>query len=95
MFRAAVDLRVPDKYVEINRILKAPIVEDFIHKFHDCITWRKLDLRQGYHYLVLLPGSRSIATISTSWGNFRPKRLVSVSKNQIALAEAARAISAF
>ena len=47
MFRATVDLRVPDKYVEINRILKAPIVEDFIHKFHDCIIWRKLDLAQG------------------------------------------------
>ena len=76
MIRASVDLRVPNKHMERSRISQAPVVEDFIHKFHDCTIWTKLDLRQGYHQLVLHPESRSIATFSTPWGNFRPKRLV-------------------
>ena len=76
MIRASVDLRVPNKYMERSRISQAPIVEDFIHKFHDCTIWTKLDLGQGYHQLVLHLESRSIATFSTPWGNFRPKRLV-------------------
>ena len=76
MIRASVDLRVPNKYMERSRITQAPIVEDFIHKFHDCTIWTKLDLRQGYHQLMLDPQSRGIATFSTPWGNFRPKRLV-------------------
>ena len=76
MIRASVDLRVPNQYMERSRISQAPIVEDFIHKFHDCTIWTKLDLRQGYHQLVLHPVSRSVATFSTPWGNFRPKRLV-------------------
>ena len=76
MIRASVDLRVPNKHMERSRISQAPIVKDFIHKFHDCTIWTKLDLQQGYHQLVLHPESRSIATFSTPWGNFRPKRLV-------------------
>ena len=76
MIRASVDLRVPNMYMERSRIIQPPIVEDFIHKFHDCNIWTKLDLRQGYHQLVLHPESRSIATFSTPWGNYRPKRLV-------------------
>lgn len=76
MIRASVDLRVPNKHMERSRISQAPVVEDFIYKFHDCTIWTKLDLRQGYHQLVLHPESRSIATFSTPWGNFRPKRLV-------------------
>ena len=46
MIRASVDLRVPNQYMEKNRISQAPIVEDFIHKFHDCTIWTKLDLRR-------------------------------------------------
>ena len=76
MIRASVDLRVPNKYMERSRITQPPVVEDFVHKFHDCTIWTKLDLRQGYHQLVLDPKSRSVATFSTPWGNYRPKRLV-------------------
>ena len=49
MIRASVDLRVPNKNTERSRIAQAPIVEDFIHKFHHCTIWTKLDLRQGDH----------------------------------------------
>ena len=62
--------------MERSRIAQAPVLEDFTHKFHDCSVWTKLDLRQGYHQLMLHPESRSVATFSTPWGNFRPKRLV-------------------
>ena len=62
MIRASVDLRVPNQYMERSRIAKAPVLEDFTHKFHDCSIWTKLDLRQGYHQLMLHPESRSVAT---------------------------------
>ncbi|KAJ8045060.1 hypothetical protein HOLleu_07986 [Holothuria leucospilota] len=74
--RASIDLRVPNKCMERNRITPAPIVEDFMYKFHDCKVFSKLDMRQGYHQLMLDPTSREIATFSTPWGNMRPKRLV-------------------
>ena len=76
MIRASVDLRIPNKYMERNRVIQNPVVEDFIHKFHDCKIWSKLDLRQGYHQLQLHPESRSVGTFCTPWGNYRPKRLI-------------------
>lgn len=76
MIRASIDLRVPNKYMERNRIAQSPIVEDFTQKFHDCKIFSKLDMNQGYHQLLLDPKSRAIATFSTPWGNYRPKRLV-------------------
>lgn len=76
MIRASVDLRVPNKSMERTRVIQAPVVEDFVHKFHDCKIFTKLDMRQGYHQLLLDPASRQVATFSTPWGNMRPKRLV-------------------
>ena len=76
MIRASVDLRIPNKYMERNRIMQAAVVEDFTCKFHACKYFSKMDLRQGYHQLILHPDSRSIATFSTPWGNMRPKRLI-------------------
>ena len=76
MIRASVDLRVPNQFMERHRIIQGPIVEDFMHKFHDCTIFSKLDMKQGYHQLLLDPESRSIATFSTPWGNMRPKRLI-------------------
>ena len=43
MIRACIDSRVPNKYMERNRILQAPVVEDFICKFHDCKVFSKMD----------------------------------------------------
>ena len=62
MIRASVDLRVPNQYMERSRIAQAPVLENFTHKFHDCSIWTKLDLRQGYHQLMLHPESRPVAT---------------------------------
>ena len=36
----------------------------------------KLDMKKGYHQLILGPESRMVATFSTPWGNMRAKRLV-------------------
>ena len=60
MIRVSVDLRVPNQHMERSRITQPPVVEDFVHKFHDCTVWTKLDLRQGYHQLMLDPKSRSL-----------------------------------
>ena len=76
MIRACIDLRVPNKFTERNRIRLGPIVEDFIYKFHECAVFSKLDLRSGYHQLMLHPDSRAVVTFSTPWGNYRPKRLI-------------------
>ena len=75
MITASVDLRVPNQYMERSRIAQAPVLEEFTHKFHDCSIRTKLDLRQGYHQLMLHPESRSVPTFCTPWGNFRPERL--------------------
>ena len=76
MIRACIDLRIPNKHMERNRISQGPVVEDFMYKFHDCVKFSKLDLRSGYHQLSLHPDSRPVATFSTPWGNLRPKRLI-------------------
>ena len=76
MIRASVDLRVPNQYMERHKITQGTVVEDFTYKFHDCVIFSKLDMRQGYHQLLLDPESRKIATFSIPWGNFRPKRLI-------------------
>jgi len=65
MIRASVDLRVPNQFMERNRITQGPVVEDFIFKFHDCTVLSKLEMRQGYHRLLLDPEFRKIATFST------------------------------
>ena len=76
MIRASVDLLVPNKCMEWNRILQALVVEGFTSKFYECKVFSKMDLRQGYHQLILHPDSRAVATFSTPWGNMRPKRLI-------------------
>ena len=76
MIRASIDLRVPNQFMERHRVTAGPIVEDFVHKFHDCKVFSKLDMRSGYHQLALKPESRNVATFSTPWGNVRPRRLV-------------------
>ena len=74
--RANMDLRVPNQFMERNRITQGPIVEDFMYKFHDCTVSSKLDMQQGYHQLLLDPESGKIATFNTPWGNMRLKHLI-------------------
>ena len=73
LFRVSVDLQVQNKYMERNRILQAPVVEDFTCKFHDCKVFSKIDLKQVYHQLILYPDSRASATFSTP-GKYETKK---------------------
>ena len=56
--------------------MQGPLVEGFTYKFHDCVIFSKMDLRQSYMQLVLDPKSREVATFSKPWGNMRSKRLI-------------------
>ena len=40
------------------------------------MLFSKLDLRSGYHQLLLHPDSRAVVTFSAQWGKYQPKRLV-------------------
>ena len=53
MIGACIDLRIPNKHMERNRISPGPVVEDSMYKFYDYITLSKLDLRSGYHQFSL------------------------------------------
>lgn len=69
------DLRVPNQNKERQRITQGTVVEDFKYKLHDCVIFSKLDMKQGYHHLLLDLESRKIDTFSTPWGNLRPSSL--------------------
>jgi hypothetical protein len=69
MIRECIDMRIANKSMERNRITQSPVVEDFIYTFHKCKVFSKMDLRQGYHQLMLDLESRAIATFSIPWGN--------------------------
>ena len=65
VIRACVDFRVPNKFMERNRVTQGPVVEECIYNFHDCEVFSKLDLRSGYHQLMLHLDSRAVVTFST------------------------------
>ena len=76
MIRGCIDLRMPDKFMERNQITQGLIVENFIYNIHDCVVFSNLDLKSGYHQLLLHPESRAVVTFSTQLGNYQLKRLV-------------------
>lgn len=76
MIRASVSLRMPNQFMERNRITQGPIVEDFMYKFHSCTVSARLGIQQGLQQLLLDPESRKIATFGTPWENMRLKRLI-------------------
>lgn len=65
MIRASLDFRVPKKYIERNRILQAPIVEDFTCQFHDCKVFTKNGLTARTP--PTNNPSRLVLTFSTQW----------------------------
>ena len=76
MIRASIDMRIPNDKMKRSRCVQAPKIDDFIYHLHDCKVFSKLDLKQGYHQLTLDPETRKVATFSTPWGNYRPRRLI-------------------
>ena len=76
MIRASIDMRIPNQSMKRSRCVQAPKIGDFVYHLHDCKIFTKLDLRQGYHQLTLDLETRQVATFSTPWGNYRPRRLI-------------------
>ena len=68
LIRASVDLPVQNKHMERRRISQAPIVEDFIHKLHDCTIWTKLDLWQGVPPVSVAPGIKVHCNLQHTMG---------------------------
>ena len=66
---------------EANKAIKrtrhvTPTLEELTADLNGATTFSKIDLRSGYHQLVLDKESRSITTFSTHVGLFRYKRLI-------------------
>lgn len=72
--RVCVVMRLPNRAIRRERH-PSPTVDDIINSLNGAKTFSKLDLRSGYHQLVLSPESRHITTFSTHKGLKRYKRL--------------------
>ena len=53
-----------------------PTLDELITQFNGATIFSKMDLRSGYHQLVLHPSSRYITTLSTHVGLYQYKRLL-------------------
>jgi hypothetical protein len=73
--RVCVDMRLPNRAIHRERHPASPTVDDIIHSLNGAKKFSKLDLRSGYHQLVLAPESRHITTFATHKGLKRYKRL--------------------
>ncbi|CAB4028811.1 Retrovirus-related Pol poly [Paramuricea clavata] len=71
--RVCVDMRLPNRAIHRERH-PSPTVDDIIHSLNGAKKFSKLDLRSGYHQLVLAPESRHITTFATHKGLKRYKR---------------------
>ena len=72
--RICVDMRMVNKAINRERH-PTPTVDDLIHILNGAMMFSKLDLRAGYHQLVLAPESRYITTFATHKGLCRYTRL--------------------
>ena len=72
--RVCVDMRLPNQAIRRERH-PSPTVDEIIHSLNGAKKFSKLDLRSGYHQLVLAPESRHITTFTTHKGLKRYKRL--------------------
>ena len=72
--RLCVHMREANKAISREGHL-LPTLHKVMHDPNGATVFRKLDLNQGYHQLLLHPDSRHITTFSTHIGLFRYKRL--------------------
>ena len=73
--RICVDMRLPNQAIKRTRHI-IPTIDDLIVDLNGARVFSKLDLRNGYHQLLLAPGkSRNITTFTTHVGLRRYKRL--------------------
>ena len=72
--RLCVDMRAANKAILRTRHV-TPTLDELITQFNGATIFSKIDLRSGYHQLVLHPSSRYITTFSTHVGLYQYKRL--------------------
>ena len=72
--RLCVDMRDANRAITRTRHV-TPTIEEIIHDLNGATIFSKIDLKSGYHQLVLSEESRGITTFSTHAGLFRYKRL--------------------
>ena len=72
--RICVDMRKPNQAIVRTRHI-TPTLDELIPVMNNAKIFSKIDLRNGYHQLLLHPESRYITTFSTHVGLFRYKRL--------------------
>ena len=73
--RICVDMREPNKAILRTRYV-TPTIDELICDLRAATVFSKVDLRAGYHQLVLDPSSRPITTFATHCGLYRYKRLI-------------------
>lgn len=69
-----VDMRMANKAIVRERH-PMPTIDDLTHILNGAAVFSKLDLRAGYHQLVLDPESRYVTTFATQQGLWRYTRL--------------------
>ena len=72
--RICVDMREPNRAIKRERH-PSPTMDDIVHRLNNARVFSKVDLKSGYHQLVLAEESRYITTFSTHNGLWRYKRL--------------------
>ena len=72
--RICVDMREPNRAIKRERH-PSPTMDDIVHRLNNARVFSKVDLKSGYHQLVLAEESRYITTFSTHDGLWRYKRL--------------------
>jgi hypothetical protein len=72
--RICVDMHMPNTAI-IRERLPMPTADELIHKLNGAKVFSKLDLRHGYHQILLTPESRYITTFRTHKGLHRYVRL--------------------
>ena len=72
--RICVDMRMANKAIRRERH-PAPTIDDLIQTLNGATVFSKLDLRSGYHQLIIAPECRYITTFATHKGLWRYSRL--------------------
>jgi hypothetical protein len=72
--RICVDMRSVNRAIICERHV-IPTIDDIAAELNGCTVFSKIDLKQGYHQILLHPDSRFLTTFSTHTGLWRYKRL--------------------
>ncbi len=72
--RICIDMRAVNQAIIRERHV-IPTIDDIVADLNGCKVFSKIDLKQGYHQILLHPESRSLTTFSSHIGLWRYKRL--------------------